>query len=380
MTVSSSYNFDLTVSQIISSALRKIRVLSRGESLKSYQSADGMQALNLMVKAWQGEGIGIWFDQGLTVYQSYNGYSYDIGPTGDHASPSGYKTELSADAASGATSFSVDSVTGMSVGDNIGIELDDGTLQWTMVDSISTLTVTPANALTDAASTDNHVYYYSGPSTTLYSAASNNDTTIAVNSNEFMKVGDKIGLLKDDATIVWTTIGSITGTTIGFATVDGAAAAGNTVYIGGPKIGRPLEIVEARRRNADGNDMPLYIAGRDEYMALNDKTSNGTINQVYLDPQYQNAKLYTWPACDDVQDRIMMTVRRMISDFDSTANTGELPPECLEALVYNLAVRLAPEYKRVPDEQVLIMAMESKKFLKGMNRDDGPVYFRSGRR
>jgi len=380
MTISSSYDFDLTVGSIISAALRKIRVLSRGESLKAYQSSDGRQALNLLVKAWQGEGIGVWLNQELTLYQSYEGYSYNLGPTGDHASPSGYKTELSADAASGATTFDLDSVSGMSAGYNIGIELDSGQMQWTMVDSISTLTVTPATALSGATSENNHVYYYPGASTELTSAAANLDVEIEVDDTEFMKVGNPVGLVKDDTTIVWTTITSISGKTIGFATVDGAAAVGNTVYIGGPVIGRPLEILEARRRAADGNDTPLCIIGMDEYIGLNDKTSTGTVNQIYLDPQHGNAKLYTWPACGDVKERIMMTTRRMISDFDSVANTGELPPECLRSLVYNLALELAPEYKKEPDMQVRSIAIDSKRILKGMNKDKTSVYFGPSRR
>ena len=380
MTISSSYNFDLTVGSIISAALRKLRVLSRGETLQDYQLANCMEALNLMAKTWQREGIGIWLNEELTVYQSDGGYSYELGPTGDHASPEGVKTELSADAASGAASFTVDSVTGMSAGDNLGIELDDGTVQWTMVDTIATLTVTPADALDGAASTDNHIYSYPGASTALTTTVAAAAVEIVVDNTEFMKVGDAIGLLNDDTTITWTTITSISGQTIGFLTVTTDATAGTTVYIGGPKIGRPLEIIEARIRNADGLDTPLFVYSRNEYMGMSDKTTKGNVNQIYLDPQFGNAKLYTWQACDDVQNRIMMTTRRMISDFDSTSNTGELPPECLEAVIYNLAMRVAPEFKKVPDEQVLFMAMDSKAKLKGMNKDNTSVFFGYSRR
>ena len=157
-------------------------------------------------------------------------------------------------------------------------------------------------------------------------------------------------------------------------------SAGTTVYVGGPKIGRPIEIIEARIRDADGIDSPIFIYSRNEYLSMSDKTTKGNVNQICLDPQFGNSKLYTWQACDDVKNRIMMTTRRMISDFDSTSNTGEFPPECLEAVVYNLAMRVAPEFKKVPDEQVLFMAMDSKAKLKGMNRDNTSVFFGYSRR
>ncbi|KKM86594.1 hypothetical protein LCGC14_1277510, partial [marine sediment metagenome] len=46
------------------------------------------------------------------------------------------------------------------VGDHVGIELDDGTLQWTFIGGALSTTLTLIDALTDDVAVDNHVYSY----------------------------------------------------------------------------------------------------------------------------------------------------------------------------------------------------------------------------
>lgn len=46
------------------------------------------------------------------------------------------------------------------VGDNVGVELDDGTLHWTFMSGALSTTVPLVTALTDSAAIDNHVYVY----------------------------------------------------------------------------------------------------------------------------------------------------------------------------------------------------------------------------
>jgi hypothetical protein len=115
----------------------------------------------MMIKHWQARGIMLWKSKELYVFLANEAQSYDLGPTGDHATLSFVKTEVATAASSGASTLIVDSITGISDADAIGVELDDGTLQWTTVNgSPSGSTITLTTALTDDVSVDANVFTY----------------------------------------------------------------------------------------------------------------------------------------------------------------------------------------------------------------------------
>lgn len=161
MAVSGSYNFSVNCQEIIKGALRLLGVIATGETPAAAEIVDGREALNLMVKGWQAEGYGLWLNKELTLFLEYEETSYTLGPTGDHCTASYVKTEIATAAAAAASEIVVDSATGISDADNIGIELDDGTLQWTTVNGAPAgTTITLTDALTDSVAVDNHVYAY----------------------------------------------------------------------------------------------------------------------------------------------------------------------------------------------------------------------------
>jgi hypothetical protein len=70
-------------------------------------------------------------------------------------------TELTADAASGATTITVDSITGISASDIIGVVTDEDGIDWTTVSGApSGSTITLTASLDGAASSGNRVYTY----------------------------------------------------------------------------------------------------------------------------------------------------------------------------------------------------------------------------
>ncbi len=160
MTVSSSFDFTLTRDQIITQMLRTLGVLADGEDATADQITDGSYRLNLMIKAWRNKGISLPLYQDIVVFLESGATSYLLGATGDKASTSAYvKTELSAIAALGASTITVDSIIGFSNGNVIGIEQDDNTIHWTTINGApSGSTVTLTAVTTAAAAVDNHVY------------------------------------------------------------------------------------------------------------------------------------------------------------------------------------------------------------------------------
>jgi len=68
--------------QIITAALRKLGVVDLGTTLDADTVTNSAQALNIMVKAWQSQGIKLWTIQEYTLPLVANQKTYTIGPTG----------------------------------------------------------------------------------------------------------------------------------------------------------------------------------------------------------------------------------------------------------------------------------------------------------
>jgi len=167
MARSGSYDFSIAGDAILRGAIRIIKGMGgsppAGAKTGQAEITEAREALNMMLKEWTSRGIGIWLNKEISLFLAYRTAAYDIGSSSDHASLSVIETELSSSSAASATTLTVDSITGISSGDYIGIELNDDTLQWTTVNgapSGSTITLTAALNSSYGADTDNNVYTY----------------------------------------------------------------------------------------------------------------------------------------------------------------------------------------------------------------------------
>lgn len=161
MALSGSYDYGLITNSIISEALELLGIYVTGDDAINAHKESCRRTLEMMVKAWGAEGIGLWKLTEAALFLEYEQYKYTIGPSGDHCTDSWVKTEIATAASSGDSSITVDSDTGISDGDYIGIELDDDTLQWTTVNGAPAANViTLTDSLTDDVAIDNHVYTY----------------------------------------------------------------------------------------------------------------------------------------------------------------------------------------------------------------------------
>ena len=161
MAVSSSRDYSVTGTNIINSAYEYIGMKDANESMSPELTAIGLSTLEKMIKMWQAKGVGLWTLDEVALFMSDGGYTYDIYTSGTHCTNTWVKTELSAASAASDTTLNVDSDDGMTDGDYIGVELDDGTLEWTTINGTpASDVVTITTGLTSAASVDNHVYTY----------------------------------------------------------------------------------------------------------------------------------------------------------------------------------------------------------------------------
>lgn len=140
-------------------------------------------------------------------------------------------------------------------------------------------------------------------------------------------------------------------------------------------INRPLEIANVRKV-VSSVESEIRIASRNEFMNQPSKDSEGKPVYVYYDPQLTMGELWVWPT-PDAADSIKFSYKSYIEDFDSLSDDPDFPAEWLDALVYNLALRLIPKYEVRGEDANRITEMAAV-FLADAeinDTDSGSVYF-----
>jgi hypothetical protein len=162
MSTSGTATFSRNRDQLIKAALRKVNAFESGETPDSDSLNDAAEALNALLKHWQGNGVQIYKVVEAALFPQVDQVRYSIGATStDHATETWVETELTVAALNGASTITVDSVTGIATTYKIGVELDDGTMHWTTVNGAPAgQVVTLTAVLTDSAAIGNRVIAY----------------------------------------------------------------------------------------------------------------------------------------------------------------------------------------------------------------------------
>jgi len=168
MTTSGVYSFYVTRDDIIRQAMLGIGKLGANATPTAVQTQDCAMMLNMMIKQWMGKtdfapGLKVWTRKHGHLFLSNQTGRYLVGP-GATGWTENYVYPLSTATVSAAgTVLTVDDVTGISAGYNVGIELDDGSLQWTTASSVNTGTnqiTIPAPGLDYQSSVGNQIFAY----------------------------------------------------------------------------------------------------------------------------------------------------------------------------------------------------------------------------
>ena len=162
MPVSGSTNYSDTTGNIINDAYNILTVYGASEAIDASDYDLALRILNRMMKAWQNMGLNLWLKKTAYIFLQKGQIEYTLKSTStDHATLDYEETTLGAAAAIGATTLTVTSSSGMTIGDHIGIENDSNYLFWTTITNIpSTTSVIINNALTIASSIGLKVYSY----------------------------------------------------------------------------------------------------------------------------------------------------------------------------------------------------------------------------
>ena len=327
MTITSgSVDFKITRDTLSTAALRLLGAVDPENTAgpTASQLTNAAEALNLLIKEWEYLGIQLWERKYAAIFPQKNQQVYVLGdptPAGDHAclsTPLGtgfVKTTLSTAMIAGATSATLTAISTTATG---GI---------------------PA-------------------------------ITVATTWN--------IGIQQDSGTVFWTTVnGALSGNTATLtAGITTAASAGQCVYAYATKLMRPLRVLDGFFRQNMGNDIPSLIIPRENYNRFGFKSSNGTIIQLYYDPQSTSGNLYVYPTSNVTNGVLYIEFTKPIDDEDTASDDFNFPQEWLNTLKFNLALRMAPEYEisEIKYKQIQYIAQQSFDDVKSYDQEFASMY------
>lgn len=132
---------------------------------------------------------------------------------------------------------------------------------------------------------------------------------------------------------------------------------------------RPQEIEEATIEDQSASptaEYGLQILSFSEWAAIIQKDSTADVpTKLYYEPTYPNGTLNLWPV-PSAANKIVLYSRKPLSSL-AIGDTLALPPGWEEALRYNLAVKIAPEYGVAPQMEVKEIALTSRAAIEGTN-------------
>lgn len=308
MATSGSINYTQTAADVVRDALVLIGVVHPEEVVSTSTQNYALNALNKMIKAWIGQGTNLWaLNRGVLLFDN------DVVKYTFHNKAG----------------------TGGSVAAGV---LEDGLVQ-----------------------------------TTISADEASAQTIISVTSSTGMSASDKVIIELDSGDRHVSTIASVdssTQITIGDALAS-AAASGNYVYAYTPttdEVKHPEHIMNVRLHKSDGSEFTMRPVSRQEYMELTDKDTEGAPYAYYFDKQLSNPVLYVYVEPSSLRENIRFDYVKTLEDADATTDNLQFPDEWLEALTYNLALRLASPFGK--EAKLQVIAPLAEQFLDDAKRAD----------
>lgn len=142
--------------------------------------------------------------------------------------------------------------------------------------------------------------------------------------------------------------------------------AGDGEYTIGPTADfpttRPVSLVASYVRDAD-TDYPLQVISDESYtLFIQSKSDSGVPDVINLDNAYPTSKIRLYPVPDRTYTLFLLSEKPLTTlGLDDTIS---LPPGWERALIYNLAIEIAPEYGQQIDQVMYQIALEAKASIK----------------
>lgn len=159
----------------------------------------------------------------------------------------------------------------------------------------------------------------------------------------------------------------ITGAVLDQITLTPSVATYTIGATGGTVSNYPITIDTASYIQYGNLSYPLKLLTLDEYNAITLKSLSTLIpDSLWYNPTFPNGTITLYPTPAAVMTLNLWSWKQ-ITSFTSLINPIALPPGYENALVYNLALMLSPEYGKQVTADIARIAMQSKTRLKRTN-------------
>lgn len=326
MAVSGTSTWNPTAVDLLTSVFRKLGTINDSETPDASMLKAGMFALNGLTKQWEALGFHVWTEEeGIIFLQQYQRRYLLGGTTTDHACDANAWnfTTLSQSAAQNASSVTVTSTAGMTVGDKFGVVLDAGNAFWTTITSLPGGNVVNMGAnLTGAANAGACVFDYP-PSAQLVRPL-------------------RVPFIRRLQYQPQPQPGSV----------------------GAPDWG--------------GIITPLApVMSRQEFFDLPQPTNPGLVTEAYYNPARDQGEMWVWNVSQNANWGMRFTYYRPLQDWVNNANTADFPQEWSLPLQWNLCEELMLDYsiseKRAPF--IMAKAKDARELVEGWDRESQSVFF-----
>lgn len=143
----------------------------------------------------------------------------------------------------------------------------------------------------------------------------------------------------------------------------------------------PLKVVQARRVYTDsGVTVPMNIYTHYDFRLLTSQQTVGTPINIWYEPLRTTGNIHIWPIPDATTIAQQTITIQYQAPFDDMVNPGDsidFPSYWTEAVIYGLAVRLAPEYG-VPLPDRAVLKQEANTYLEmalSYGLEEGSIHF-----
>jgi hypothetical protein len=132
---------------------------------------------------------------------------------------------------------------------------------------------------------------------------------------------------------------------------------------------RPNSLTGAYILDSEGATHLVDLIGEARYRSISVKTTVSRPYALFFRPSYPFANVYLYPVPNTAESIYIDSFKAFTetSSFDSISSTLAFPANYEEALIYNLAVRLAPEFGKPVPVEVAAIAVSSYNRITSLN-------------
>jgi hypothetical protein len=132
---------------------------------------------------------------------------------------------------------------------------------------------------------------------------------------------------------------------------------------------RPTQIQNAFVRSANV-DYPIDPIGQVQYDALAYKLTQGIPRKMFYNPGYPLGTINLYPVPLSSAYTLHVNSYGELESFSNIADVYSLAPGYARAVIFNLALELAPDFNKAAPPEVVKMAAQSKRYIKRVNSPD----------